>query len=113
MVDDEERVRQTARHLVHVHLTEAREPLAAELAEPAGRFDERLVFLAEAEPHLLRTERRIAVETRAWHAGDADFANQVTRKFHVILETKSADVRHDVIGTVGRESSKTCAFKFR
>lgn len=36
---------------------------SAKLLQPFSRQQQGLVFLAEAEPHLLRTERRIAVET--------------------------------------------------
>jgi len=36
---------------------------SAKLLQPLSRQQQGLVFLAEAEPHLLRTERRIAVET--------------------------------------------------
>src|ERR1700686_2835200 len=87
--------------------------LSAKLLQALSRPQQGLIFLAEAEPYLLRAARRIAVETRAGHAGDANFANQVTSELHVVFETKIADVGHDVISTVGRESSKTRALKLR
>src|SRR5256885_12036529 len=86
--------------------------LSAQLLQAFGRKQKRLVFLAETETNLLRTQRRNAVEARAGHAGDANFANQMAREFNIVFETESADIRHDVIGAVGRKSSKTCFFKF-
>src|SRR5438270_10097986 len=86
--------------------------LSPQLLQALSRQQKRLVFLAETEPNLLCAECRIAVETRAGHASDTDFANQMAREFNIVFETESADIGHDVIGAVGRESSKTCFFKF-
>src|SRR5713226_9979620 len=36
----------------------------------------------------------------------------MARELDVVTETESADVGHDVISAVGRESSKTCLLKF-
>src|SRR5439155_20453353 len=36
----------------------------------------------------------------------------MAREFNIVFKAESADVSHDVIGAVGRESSKTCFFKF-
>src|SRR2546421_12544861 len=62
---------------------------------------QRFVLLTKTEANLLRAFRGIAIETGTRHAGNADFANQVTREFNVILEAKAADVGHDVISAVG------------
>src|SRR5207249_2586641 len=89
-----------------------RQLLSAQFLQALSRQQQRLVFLAETETYLLRTQLWLAVETRAGHTGDANFADQMAREFNIVFETKSADIRHDVIGAVGRKSSKTCFFKF-
>src|SRR5260370_42291157 len=90
-----------------------RQKSSAQLLQTLSGKQERFVFLAKAKAHLLRAQRRIAVETRARHTRDADFANQVTREFHVVFETESTDVGHDVVSAVRRESPKACLLKFR
>src|SRR5438309_1859881 len=70
--------------------------LSAQLLQTLGGQQQGFVFLTKAEPHLLRAECRIAVETRARYAGNADLANQMTGKLNVVFETKGANVSHDV-----------------
>src|SRR5260370_40981836 len=90
-----------------------RATLACQLFQTLRGQHQRLVFLAETKANLLRAQRGIAVEARARNTGDADFANQMAREFHIIFETKGADVGHDVISAVRRESSKTRALELR
>src|SRR5437870_721736 len=86
--------------------------LSAQLLQAFRGKHQRRVLLAKAKSNLLRTQCRLAVEARAGHAGDANFANQMAREFNIVFETESADVGHDVIGAVRSKSSKTCLFKF-
>ncbi len=71
--------------------------LSRELFQPPPRLIQCLRLFAEGETHLLRPILRMFVETRSWHASDADFFYQISRKLHVIRESKSADVGHHVI----------------
>src|SRR2546425_9948633 len=87
-----------------------RQLLTAQFLQTFRSKQKRLVFFAETETDLLCAERRNAVEARAGNASHADFANQMAREFNIVFETESADIGHDVIGAVGRKSSKTCFF---
>src|SRR5207248_1998293 len=87
--------------------------LSAQLLQTLRGQHQRLILLAKTEAYLLRTLRRIAIKTGTRDTGDADFANQVPSELNVVFETKRADVGHDVISAVGRESPETCILKFR
>src|SRR5262252_5497882 len=91
----------------------ASDTLSAQFRQTLCRQHQRLVLLAETEPHLLRVQGGIAVKTRAGNAGHADLADQMPGEFNVIPETEGANVGHDVISAVGRKSSKTCPLKLR
>src|SRR6185295_5649302 len=97
----DQRVRRT--DVIRLARLSIRRLSTAQFLQTLNRRHQRFVFLTEAEAHLLRTQLRIAVEARAGHAGNANFADQMSREFNVVLESESADVGHDVISAVRPE----------
>src|SRR5215210_3312094 len=93
--------------LIRVHLRLS----LTQLRQTLGGFEQRFVFLAEAETHLLRASFRAAVEGGARHAGDADFAYEVASELHIGFEAEAGDVRHDVVGAVWTEGAKARPFE--
>src|SRR5437899_8959316 len=68
---------------------------------------QRLIPLAEREPHLPCAISRIVVETRSWHCRHANRLHQMTRKLDIVVESKRTDIGHDVIRSARTEAAET------
>jgi hypothetical protein len=87
--------------------------LGVELAQSFRGQHERLVFFAEAEANLLRTERGIGIEARAGNAGNADFANQMACELDIVFKTEATDVSHDIVSAIWASRFESRFLKFR
>src|SRR5690606_8698708 len=86
---------------------------AAEFCKPFDGRLKRFVLFTETESNKRRPERRVMIERRTRNRGDTDLADQVARKFDIILKTEARYVGHHIIRAFGHSARKTRIAKRR